>query len=315
MLPALALISASPSLAQALPAKSEKVEIAAPVSFWIQLTPEKYAELGDDDIVRHLATPDYFGGLSVSEQRISENGFNWQLVRFENTAKPTGPLWVVPHDSENAAFDSMVHSIRKYGGRAIAVNTANSKRKQEGHGTCGHLQDIEDRCDPNRNFSEQSPKYTAAFLNERIPGQPVIAIHTNHAGFEGDGNGGDGEITLLDTSAPASLVMKARPDAFFGNGSFGTLANPDSFGLQAYSAANEGPDPKSVACRNALNAKGVNFWHERVEQSDSSMSQYLLKYFPEVLYFNAEGREEQEIGVASARHIAIIDAFMSNCVK
>lgn len=278
--------------------------IAAPAAASVEWSPVDIAQIPDDDIIRHRDDPAYFDGLAISETKFSEAGFNWQLIRYVNSAKPDGPLWMVPHDDENAAFDAVIAALREYGGVAIAVNSsAGSQRNQKGNGTCGGRPMTVTSCDPNRNFSIATPLYTQAFLDQRPAGQPVIALHTNKPGFGGDGSGGSGHI---------SMFAVARNDSFMGSGSVQSLANPDTFGLMSYRAGSS--VPQQVAnCRTAMNAAGVNFWQERVAKSDGSMSNYLVLNQPDVLYFNAESREETDLAVAAARHALMIAAFMQNC--
>ncbi|MBL0022983.1 MAG: hypothetical protein IPP23_12450 [Sphingomonadales bacterium] len=79
----------------------------------------------DDDLARHSQDPAYPDGLALTSLSFSENGFAWQLLRFDNLAKPDGPLWVVPHDDENAAFEAVIAApAPAQGGRAIVVNSA-----------------------------------------------------------------------------------------------------------------------------------------------------------------------------------------------
>ena len=73
----------------------------------------KLADLAkvDDDVARNIAREHFFDGLNISEMRFSENGFDWHLLLFASIDKPDGPIWVVPHDDENAAFDAMISAV------------------------------------------------------------------------------------------------------------------------------------------------------------------------------------------------------------
>jgi hypothetical protein len=279
---------------------------------WVRVNPAAYGSLVDDDINRYSANADFFKGILISQKRFSENGFNWHLLRFENPEKSIGPMWVVPHDDELAAFNSMIAALRQYGGKAITVNSGpGAARMQSGHGTCGDKTAVQSECDPNRNFSRLSPQYTGAFLRQMNAGQPVIALHTNKSGFSGDGKGGAGSISLYERSIKGGF--KQKRNGFFGNGSRIEFNNADSFGLSAYRSASQIPDDRSVACRKALNADGVNFWHEPVSVSDSSMSQYLLLNHPSAQYFNAESREETDTALATRRHLAMVTSYLKFC--
>ncbi|MBK8374429.1 MAG: hypothetical protein IPN50_04675 [Sphingomonadales bacterium] len=271
------------------------------------------AALADDDLARHSQDPAYLDGLALTSLSFSENGFAWQLLRFDNLAKPDGPLWVVPHDDENAAFEAVIAALRLHGGRAIVVNSSGSLRRQSGSGRCGVRSGIVSACDPNRNFAADAPLFTAAFLDQIVPGQPIIALHTNGHGFSGDGKGGRGDITILDASAFGNGRIKPRVWGHFGNGSNTKLVDYDTLGLVAWLASNGTPDAKAVACRIALNQSGVHFWHERVVRSDGSLSNYLALYRPEIDYFNAEARADSDLSIAAEKHALMVDAYLKNC--
>ena len=271
------------------------------------------AALADDDLARHSQDPAYLDGLALTSLSFSENGFAWQLLRFDNPAKPDGPLWVVPHDDENAAFEAVIAALRLHGGRAIVVNSSGSFRRQSGSGRCGVRSGIVSACDPNRNFAADAPLFTAAFLDQIVPGQPIIALHTNGHGFSGDGKGGRGDITILDASAFGKGRIKPRAWGHFGNGSNTKLVDYDTLGLVAWLASNGTPDAKAVACRIALNQSGVHFWHERVVRSDGSLSNYLALYRPEIDYFNAEARADSDLSIAAEKHALMVEAYLKNC--
>ena len=270
----------------------------------------------DDDIRRNIQTPRYFDGIEISEQRFVENGFAWQLVRFASKEKRSGPLWMVPHDDENAGFDAMIAAIKMHGGVGIAVNSGSGGlRRQSGNGICGVNPAKVTSCDPNRNFSDATPKFTSAFLAERKAGHPVIALHTNTPGFSGDGQGGRGEITILDAAEFSRGVTVPRRGGHLAIEAKAEMANYDNLGLTAYLASNGQPDADAVACRNAMVRSGVHFWHERVGTSDGSMSNYLALKRPEIKYFNAESRNERDLAVAAARFRIMVWAYLANCVK
>ncbi len=270
----------------------------------------------DDDIGRNSDTRGYFDGIEISERRFTENGFTWHLIRFTNKDTPTGPLWMVPHDDENAAFDAMMAAVKAHGGVGIAVNSGpGSLRGQSGNGACGVKATNASSCDPNRNFGDATPIFTSAFLAERKAGHSVIALHTNTPGFSGDGQGGRGEITILDAAEFLRGVTVPRRGGHLAIESEAEMANHDTFGLTAYLASNGQPDADAVACRNAMVRSGVHFWHERVGTSDGSMSNYLALKQPDIKYFNAESRNERDLAVAAARFRIMVSAYLANCVK
>jgi hypothetical protein len=270
----------------------------------------------DDDIARNSGVPGYFDGIEISEYRFSENGFDWHLIRFASAAKPAGPLWMVPHDDENAAFDAMIAAIKEHGGVGIAVNSGTgSVRRQSGNGVCGVRSVVVTSCDPNRNFDANTPLFTSAFLDQRGDGQPIIALHTNSPGFSGDEQGGRGEITALDRDAYRRGETKPRKDAIFAVTPQPDMANYDTLGLTAYLARGSKPGDASARCGQAIANAGVHFWHERVSVSDGSMSNYLILNRPDIRYFNAESRAEVDLALAAARHRVMIKAYLDGCTS
>ncbi len=287
-------------------------EAASPVK-WIPAKVENLQTV-DDDLSRHADDLGFLDGLSVSETRFNENGFDWHLIRFGNAAKPDGPLWMVPHDDENAAFEAMIAAIKTNGGVGVVVNSGSgSNRMQAGSGICGVRSKTVLSCDPNRNFDAAAPLYTAAFLDQRPDSQPVIALHTNSHGFSGDGEGGQGQITILDRDAYRRGEIKPRSDGVLAVGPQPVMANYDTLGLTAYLASSFRPDDKSAACGRALANSGIHFWHERVGSSDGSMSNYLILNHPDIRYFNAESRFETDLALAASRHMIMIAAYLGKC--
>jgi hypothetical protein len=283
---------------------------------WRNVAKAEIAQLNDDDLRRHAGDGSYLEGIDVSERRFSENGFDWHLIRFASSIKSDGPLWMVPHDDENPAFEAAITAVKEHGGVAIMVNSGpGSARRQAGYGTCGVRPEQTKSCDPNRNFDARTPKFTAAFLDQRPEGQPVIALHTNSHGFTGDGKGGRGEITILDAKAWQRGQTKARAGGYFAVDPKPEMANYDTLGLTAYLARNGGPDGQVVLCQIAMTKSGTHFWHERVERSDGSMSNYLALRHPDIAYFNAESRDEVDLALSAARHKVMIDAYLKGCKR
>jgi hypothetical protein len=281
-------------------------------NYWQAVAPDAYRHLADDDIDRHSGDPAFFAGIKVGERRFSENGFAWHLIRFENAVKPDGPLWVVPHDDENAAFATMIDALKVHGGVGIAVNTTLSgKRQQSGYGTCGRQLKSTRSCDPNRNFDAKSPIFTAMFLQDYQPGQPIIALHTNSPGYGGDGHGGRGDITMLDGDAFVWGVIRPRSGGHFGSGQVPLLNDPDVFAILPFASADV-PQADAV-CRKALNVAGINVWHERVVESDGSLSNYLTLNRPDIHYVNMEAKRETDLATAVEAQKQMVAAYLSGC--
>jgi hypothetical protein len=283
---------------------------------WTAVPAMSHAQIVDDDISRNLGVHGFFDGIDVAERRFSENGFDWHLIRFTNPVKPDGPLWMVPHDDENAAFDAMIAAVKTYGGVGISVNSGpGSLRRQAGYGVCGVRSATTSSCDPNRNFDKRTPLFTSAFLSQRSEGQPVIALHTNALGFSGDGQGGRGEITIIDRNAYRRGEIKARDGGILAVRPKPEMANHDTLGLTAYLATGGGPPDDAARCGQAIANAGVHFWHERVGQSDGSMSNYLILNQPEIRYFNAESRDDINLALSASRHAIMVKAFLDSCVS
>ena len=136
--------------------------------------------------------------------------------------------------------------------------------------------------------------------------QPIIALHTNGAGAAGD-------FSLLDIDAYRRGKIQLRQNAYRALNPTSQMDNYDTLGLIAYPSKDGGPSAQTVACRNALNEAGIHFWHERVDKSDGSLSNYLALERPEIPYFNAESREEIDLSVSAARHGVMIDAYLQRC--
>ncbi|RDV06830.1 hypothetical protein DXH95_05375 [Sphingorhabdus pulchriflava] len=282
---------------------------------WRSVDKAMLAVLQDDDINRYRDEPAFLEGISVSEIRFSENGFDWHLIRFASDANIEGPLWVVPHDDENAAFEAMIAALHKYGGVGITVNTGPaSTRRQAGYGLCGVRSAMVSACDPNRNFDERTPIFTRAILDAWKPGRPFIALHTNSHGFVGDGAGGRGDITMLDAMAYASGEIVARVDGYFGTRSVAILDNPDVYAILPYVATKAISDG-DTQCRNAMNLAGINVWHERVGKSDGSLSNYVALQRPDIAYVNFEAKREDDLSTAAKAQGLMIDAYLEKCAS
>ncbi len=238
----------------------------------------------------NLAAPQ----LCVMRYGFDEGGLNWQLLVVRNTSHPATVLWVVPHDNEGAAFDSAVQGVRKYGGTVVAVKTGGERLN---HGQ-----------DPNRNFDlgsgplcpgqqSRSPLYTAQILRWRIGGASVVGLHTNDQGFDGDGKGGSGTVSIRLSSKglkpfPAPHAIGASPD--------------DTMVYVASKLAPSG-DAGLKQLVDRLNARRVNVAYEIVSpaSNDCSLSNYsVLGGIPR--YFNVEAVHGDVAG-----HRAVVETLMT----
>jgi hypothetical protein len=281
---------------------------AQPAVEWQEVAVVEIAKLKDDDLTRHSAELEFLSGVIVSEARFSEAGFDWHLLRFVNALKPIGPLLIVPHDDENAAFDSAIAALKIHGGVAIVVNSGpGSSRMQSGQGTCGGRMPILSRCDPNRNFSSATPLFTNAHLDQRAAGWPVIAFHTNSPGF----GPGKGEITILDAVAASKGKIRPRKNGYFGGDGPEVLKDNDSYAIIPFVAPKIPED--DIRCRKALLQAGVHVWHESVGKSDGSLSNYAILEKTDMVYVNMESGREDNLAIASERHRLMVDAYLKGC--
>lgn len=288
---------------------------ALPQIGWSQTTASELRSV-DDDIGRNFGNPDFFLGLQISEHRFSENGFDWHLIRFVNVASPAGPMWLAPHDDENAAFDAMIFAIKVHGGVGITVNSGpGSARMQSGTGRCGVRPRIQNMCDPNRNFDQKAPLFTSAILEQRPFGQPIIALHTNSPGFAGDGKGGRGEISIVDREAYRRGVILPRAGGVFAVNPDDVMSNFDTLALVAYLKSKAQISESDKKCGRHISDSGIHFWHEPVTVSDGSMSNYLALNHPDVAYVNFESRAETDLAVAATRHKIMATAYLKHCVS
>lgn len=283
---------------------------ADPLTVWTKIETADIGGLADDDVQRNRGNAEFLTGLSVSEARFSEAGFNWHLLRFVNYAKPDGPLWIVPHDDENAAFDAAIAALKLYGGIAIAVNSgAGSARLQTGQGRCGGRPAFRTTCDPNRNFSPETPLFTQAHLDQLSAGRPIIALHTNTPGF----GHGKGDITILDAAAAGKGVIRPRRYGYFGGSGPAVLKDHDSFAIIPFRLPHISVN--DVTCRLALQSAGVHVWHEPVGKSDGSLSNYITLHKAGTAYVNMESRRETNLSLAAQRHGLMVAAYLKSCSR
>ncbi len=212
-------------------------------------------EDSDGDFSRNAAA--LSSELCFYQVSFTEGKLRWVFQIIKNVANPSSVLWFVPHDDEDAAFDSAVYAVRKFGGTVVAVDN----RGERNNG----------KQDPNRNFdlgaekkcAEQvarSPKYTAELLKFWNSGMPIIALHTNM--------GGNSTISILKPEANNAVAFVA-PNPIAAKSPNNTLVFIAS---QMRPEAN----PDLTAYAQTLNASGVHVLYEVVslEATNCSLSHY-----------------------------------------
>jgi len=295
-----AALLAPAASAQVVPAPMQKI-----------VTPVDPMVMGTDDFTR-LASPAIWDGLSVSRIEFREDRAFWRLYRIVNLRHPGGPLWFVPHDNENAAFQAAVVAVRSYGGVVIAVEEARSLDGPDSrmNPDVAYGRSI----DPNRNFRDDTPNYAATILADLgAPPRLIVALHTNEPGYSASestctppdaGYTGKGEISVLlcnDLYAPRPSIRAAWP-----------FDDTDSVAIVSYLGDRS---PASGYCARPLSDADMNLLYEHVVTSDGSLSNYaLLRGLP---YVNLETQDRgtDPIGLANARSrlLSMISTVMTRC--
>jgi hypothetical protein len=266
------------------------------------LAPEQLFD-EDGDVARNrtaLASPDLCLRLEV----FREGALQWVLQVIQNKKRPRGPLWAVPHDDEDVAFDSAVSAVLRYGGTVVAVERNHDRYNRPLAG--------KKKQDPNRNFDigqgakcrfqlSRSPNFTRRFLKWLPKGQPIIALHTNKAGYdivpETDEDKSKGNVSIGIERKPDSHITEypaPRPIR---------SRSPDDTLIYVASRRPPGADRPLTDFVAALNRNGIHVLYEHVEENDCSLSNYAVsKAIP---YANLEVVDDDDTG-AQLRMIEIV---------
>ncbi len=259
---------------------------------------------------RRVAAEDW-AGLSVRRQSVADGNVTWKLWRIANPANPNGPLWVVPHDNENAAFAAAVRAVKSWGGTIVAVDSGGDDTQRAARYVHAH---DGTRLDPNRTFTAAFPAYVNAVLADLGPrSRPIIALHTNAAGYDPasstcgreTGPGGSGGISIRlcnATYTPRPAPTRSWP-----------WDDDDSIVIAPYLASGA---PGDGWCQRRLTRGNFNISFERVATSDGSLSNYAVQNGLSYLNFETQDRGSDPAGLADARDrlTAMIDAAMERCL-
>jgi hypothetical protein len=274
------------------------------------VTPVDPLIMGTDDFLR-LADPGLWRGLDVKRVEFRDDRAFWRLYRIVNTRQPDGPLWFVPHDNENAAFQAAIQAVRAFGGVVIAIEEARSTDGPDSrmNGDVAYGEPI----DPNRNFSDDS-NYARAILSDLgTPPRLIIALHTNEAGYRasastctppGATDTGRGEISILlcsDVYSPRRSVTRRWP-----------FDDTDSVAIVSYL---DGRLPVSGFCARPLLSADMNIMFEHVVTSDGSLSNYALLHGLPYVNFETQDRGTDPAGLAEARSrlLSMVNDAMNRC--
>lgn len=297
--PAHAQVPASPPAPQQTPAPLQKI-----------VTPVNPMMMATDDFTR-LASPELWQGLGVRRVEFRDDRTFWRLYRIANVSRPGGPLWFVPHDNENAAFQAGLWAVRAYGGVLVAIEEARSVDGPDSrmNGDVAFGQPV----DPNRNFRDTSAYAGAILADLGEPPRMIVALHTNEPGYSlsastcappGATYTGKGEISVLlcsDLYTPRRSVSGRWP-----------YDDTDSVAIVSYLGDRT---PMSGFCARGLWDADMNIMFEHVVQSDGSLSNYALYHGLAYVNFETQERGTSPEGLADARSrlLAMIDVAMTRC--
>lgn len=275
----------------------------------VRRTPVDPLTVADDDFARHR-DPAEWRGLAVSRIEFQEERGTWRLFRIANAKKPRGPLWFVPHDNENAAFEAALAGVRKHGGVVIAVDSGIVEDGRRRNGAVDRGRPI----DPNRNFRDGYPRYASTVLADYRGGaRPIIALHTNSPGFDTAASScnqsdrpGQGKVSIRFCDDVMQPRPSQRRDWPF-----------DDDDTLAYVPWRSGTSSSTAWCAGALARADFNLVHERVAVSDGSLSNYALLRGLDYVNFETQERGLDPAALAQARDrlAAMADRALKLCVR
>ncbi|MGL4313240.1 MAG: hypothetical protein ACRCSO_04560 [Sphingomonas sp.] len=268
--------------------------------------------INNDDFLR-MRDPALWRDLMVERIGFVDGATGWRLWRIANRPRPAGPLWIIPHDDENAAFLAAILAVHSWGGVVMAVDAG---ARDSGYSArFSEPSQSGERLDPNRVFGAAQPLYTATMLADRLPRQRlIVALHTNARGYDAqlprcpgeplvEGGAGDVSMALCtDRMTPRRPAHWRWP-----------FDDDDTLALLPHRADRSPTAPGW--CEARLAAAGFNLVDERVPFSDGSASNYAVLH--DIAYINFETRDRGNDGAGLAegrqRLIAMIDRAMALC--
>ncbi len=248
---------------------------------------------GDVDVRANL-TKISRGGLCFTKETISDPAGVIRLQIITNPSRTNGPIWVVPHDDEQSAFDAAVYAALAYGGGFVAVENGERRKLPGGR-------------DPNRLFGTDktvckaghrpSSSLTRAIMKLAAnPSGVYLALHSNRNGKDGGISahvGQAGTLTGLPTLSPVNTAL--------GDG--------DNAILFAGRTSAKGAEVMRLA--GDLNSQGVNVIYEQVTRTgnDCSLSNYLVaeRNVKVGLYFNIEAEH-----CRTSAQIQLVDVLLTS---
>lgn len=247
----------------------------------------------------------------VTRIEFQEERGKWRLYRIVNRSRPTGPLWFVPHDNENAGFEAALAGVKAYGGVVIAVDSGVAEDRDGVRRNAAV--EFGRPIDPNRNFRDGYPRYAAKVLADYARGaRPIIALHTNAPGFDPagsrchrDDSPGRGQVSIRfcdDVMQPQASQARDWP-----------FDDDDTLAYVAYRAS---AAPASAFCGKALGLADFNVVFERVMVSDGSLSNYALLHGLDYINFETQERGSDPAALKQSRDrlLGMIDRAVTSCI-
>lgn len=246
------------------------------------ITCEDWRLFRDVDFFRHQATLDSLNPC-ISYEPFVAGGIEWRLTRLQQgpLIPREAPLVVVLHDDENAALTGALGLLALRDVQVVMLDA------EEGRLWGG--------VDPNRMFVDFGAvvascphplnldhRFAAAILRDWTGTVPILSLHSNAPGFQGDGEGGRGSISML-AAKPHQQAFPAAPDPRNPR-----LSDPDNLIYMA--GPTPLPGPLQSALLEPLRQTGLNVLYSQINpmKQDCSLSDYLTLRGQSDLYFNIE---------------------------
>lgn len=265
----------------------------------------------DDDFARHRDPAEWMG-LTVESIEFQNERTKWRLWRIADPARPRAPLWFVPHDNENAGFETALAELHQRGGVIIAVDSGVDPA-HDGQ-RFNYAVERGRPVDPNRNFDSALPGYAARVLADLQHGAwPIIALHSNTRGFN------TAESACNRSDPPGNGVISIRfCDAVYTPHPSKSRAWPfDDDDTMAFASWRAGRDPSSAFCGDKLAAADFNVVFEEVAITDRSLSNYAVLH--DIAYLNFEtldqGSDPGPLADSRNRLMAMVDRALALCGK
>lgn len=268
--------------------------------------------IDDDDFARDR-DPALWRGLRVDRIGFRDGPIGWRLWRIVNVAHASGPLWVIPHDDENATFSAAIRAVKSWGGVVIVVDAGardtSYAARFSGDGVSAPA------LDPNRNFTDAAPVYNREVLRDLTPlRRLIIALHTNAPGYspylprcpgEPSLSGGSGDISMALCTATLT-PRRARHYVW-------PFDDDDTLALMPHLVGDRRPN--SGYCAAVLIRDEFNLVFESVGASDGSLSNYAALHGLNYINFETRDRGNHPAGIAEARDrlLAMVDRMMERC--